>query len=134
MEILFLYLRQYEYSQQLNKLIRDYGKIESMEVSILPFYSEEAMEILPEYIVLLKIEIHSKNLDLLKNTANIKRLVYRIFHLDKRRVYLLDIFNDLAIPLAKYETLINEETRKSNFTKSIMGSTPIYNPNTPRSE
>jgi hypothetical protein len=100
-----------------------------MELSILPFYSEEAMEILPEYIVLLKIEIHSKNLDLLKTTANIKRLVYRMFHLDKRRVYLLDIFNELAIPLEKYETIINEESRKSSFTNSIIGSKIIFNAN-----
>jgi hypothetical protein len=125
MEILFLYLRQYEYFQQLKKQIRNFGKIESMELSILPFYSEEAMEILPEYIVLLKIEIHSKNLNLLKTTANIKRLSYRIFHLDKRRVYLLDIFNELSIPLEKYESIINEEKTKSNFTNSIRESKSV---------
>ena len=122
MEILFLYLRQYEYFQQLNKQIREYGKIESMELNVLPFYSKEALEILPEYIVLLKIEIHAKNLGLLKISANIKRLVYRLFHLDKRRIYLFDIFNELAISKDNYDKISNVEGRKNSFPESIRES------------
>ena len=122
MEILFLYLRQFEYFDQLNKLIRDYGKIESMELSVLPFYSKEALETLPEFIVLLKIDIHSKNLSSLKTNANIRRLVYRIFHLDKRRVYLLDIFNELGISRVDFEKIVNSEKKNSSITESFIES------------
>ena len=122
MEILFLYLRQFEYFEQLHKLIRDYGKIESMELSVLPFYSKEALETLPELMVLLKIDIHSKNLGSLKTNANIRRLVYRIFQLDKRRVYLLDIFNELGISRGDFEKIVNSEKRKSSMTGSILES------------
>jgi hypothetical protein len=120
MEILFLYLRQYDYFPQLNKHVREYGKIESLELNTLPFYSEDALESLPEFIAVLKIEIHSKNLSLLKTSANIRRLVYRIFHLDKRRVYLFDIFNELAIPNKDYEEIIGKENRKSSFNASVL--------------
>ena len=107
---------------QLSKLLYEFGKIEEIELCVLPYYSDEAMEMLPEFIVLVKIQIHSSNLKLLKSYGKILKLAYKVYHLDKRKIYLYDIFNELSIKRDQYIEITKKEALKSSMTKTLLES------------
>ena len=119
MEIVFVYIRQFEYFSQLQKEIQEFGRVEEAELRALPFYKKQAREMLPQFIVLFRMQIHASNLKLLLTHAKIGRLAYRVFPLDKRKIYLYDIFNQISVGNEDYLKIVSIESSQSKFEKSL---------------